>query len=154
MHTIQLLLKTTAYDRQVLEKRFHVVSHVHNVMVKHAKKCLVSLNHDSEYLSAKSEYCSLLKKNRLSADEKALKKQLSAAMNTQIRKHGLSEYNFQSYIKVCAKQFRECLSSQQIQKEATRVWIGVEDVLLRSTVTLLPYVARRIQTGLNLIRTR
>lgn len=64
MHTIQLLLKTTAYDRQVLEKRFHAVSHVHNVMVKHAKKCLASLNHDSEYLSAKSEYCSLLKKEQ------------------------------------------------------------------------------------------
>lgn len=129
MHTVQLPLKTTAYDRQVMEKRFHAVSHVHNVLVKHAKKCLVSLNHDSEYLSAKSEYCSLLKKNKLSADEKVLKKQLSAAMNTQIRKHGLSEYDFQSYIKVCAKQFRKCLSSQQVQKEATRVWKGVEDVL-------------------------
>lgn len=129
MHTVQLPLKTTAYDRQVIEKRFHAVSHVHNVLVKHAKKCLVSLNHDSEYLSAKSEYCGLLKKNKLSADEKVLKRQFSVVMNTQIRQHGLSEYSFQSYIKVCAKQFRKCLSSQQVQKEATRVWKGVEDVL-------------------------
>lgn len=129
MHTVQLPLKTTAYDCQVMEKRFHAVSHVHNVLVKHAKKCLVSLNHDSEYLSAKSEYCSLLKKNKLSADEKVLKRQLSVVMNTQIRQHGLSEYGFQSYIKVCAKQFRKCLSSQQVQKEATRVWKGVEKVL-------------------------
>ena len=53
MHAVQLLLKTTAYDRRVMGKRFHVISHVHNVLVKHTKKCFVSLNHDSEYLSAK-----------------------------------------------------------------------------------------------------
>ena len=42
--------------------------------------------------------------------------------------HGLSEYAFQAYIKTCTKQFRKCLSSQQVQKEAVRVWKGVENV--------------------------
>lgn len=129
MHTVQLSLKTTEYDRQVMEKRFHAISHVHNVLVKHAKKCLVSLKCDSVYLSAKAEYCNLMKKGRFSTDEKVLKKQLSVIMNMRIRQHGLSEYDFQSYIKICAKQFHKCLSSQQVQKEATRVWKGVEDVL-------------------------
>ena len=50
-------------------------------------------------------------------------------MTDIIRSYDLSEYSFQAYIKVCAKQFRKCLSSQQVQKEATRVWHGVEDVL-------------------------
>ena len=129
MHTVQLLLKTTEYDRHIMEKRFHAVSHIHNVLVSHAKKCLAGLMHDRGYLSAKAEYCALLKKDELSRDEKSLKKQLSGILNTCIRKHGLSEYDFQAYIKVCARQFRKCLSSQQIQKEATRVWKGVEAVL-------------------------
>ena len=35
MHTVRLLLSTTEYDKQVLEKRFRAVSHIHNVLVKH-----------------------------------------------------------------------------------------------------------------------
>ena len=129
MHTVRLLLNTTAYDDQILEKRFHAISHIHNVLVKHAKKCLKKLYSDKEYISARDEYCSLLQKKTLSADEKNIKKQLSTKMTALMRQHELSEYDFQSYIKVCAKQFKKCLSSQQVQKEATRVWRGVEKVL-------------------------
>ena len=75
MHTIQLLLKTTEYDCQIIEKRFHAVSHVHNVLVKHAKKCLKRLNNDKEYLSKRAQYRTLLKKETLSKDERLLKKQ-------------------------------------------------------------------------------
>ena len=50
MHTVQLLLKTTEYDKQIIEKRFNAVFHIHNVLVKHAKKCLINLNHDKKYL--------------------------------------------------------------------------------------------------------
>ena len=124
-----LLLSTTEYDKQVLEKRFHAVSHIHNVLVKHAKKCLKRLSFDKEYQSLKAEYSKILKKNKLSKEDKAYKKQLSQKMTDIIRSYGLSEYSFQAYIKVCAKQFRKCLSSQQVQKEATRVWRGVEDIL-------------------------
>ena len=129
MHTARLLLSTTEYDEQVLDKRFHAVSHIHNVLVKHAKKCLKRLSCDKEYQALKAEYSALLKKNKLSKDDKVYKKQLSQRMTDIIRYYDLSEYSFQAYIKVCAKQFRKCLSSQQVQKEATRVWHGVEDVL-------------------------
>lgn len=129
MHTVKLLLSTTEYDKQVLDKRFHAVSHIHNVLVKHAKKCLKRLSCDKEYQTLKAEYSTLLKKKKLSKDDKVYKKQLSQRMTDIIRSYGLSEYSFQAYIKVCAKQFRRCLSSQQVQKEATRVWCGVEDVL-------------------------
>lgn len=129
MHTVQLLLSTTAYDCQIMEKRFRAVSHIHNVLVKHAKKRLKCLRYDKEYLSLKEEYAILLKKEKLSKEENAFKKQMSVKMNGIIRQYGLSEYDFQAYIKVCAKRFRNCLSSQQVQKEATRVWTGVEKVL-------------------------
>lgn len=129
MHTVRLLLATTEYDKQILDKRFHAVSHIHNVLVKHAKKCLTRLFHDNEYQSLKAQYTMLLKKSKLSKDEKTYKNMLSKRMTDIIRSYDLSEYSFQSYVKVCAKQFRKCLSSQQVQKEATRVWRGVEAVL-------------------------
>ena len=129
MHTVRLLLSTTEYDKQVLEKRFRAVSHIHNVLVKHAKKCLKRLSCDQEYQSLKTEYSKILKKSKPSKEDKVCKKQLSQKMTDIIRSYGLSEYSFQAYIKVCAKQFRKCLSSQQVQKEATRVWRGVEDIL-------------------------
>ena len=129
MYTVRLLLSTTEYDKQILDKRFHAVSHIHNVLVKHARKRLKKLSCDKEYQSLKTEYSILLKKNKLSKDDKAYKKQLSQRMTDIIRAYGLSEYSFQAYIKVCAKQFRKCLSSQQVQKEATRVWRGVKDIL-------------------------
>lgn len=136
MHTVRLLLKPTEYDRQILEKRFHAVSHIHNVLVKHAKKQLQKLYNDQEYVSRKTEYTVLLKKEKdkekkakLSRQKKELKKQLSAEMNQIIKDLGLSEYGFQSYIKICGEMYSKCLSSQQVQKEATRVWSGVKDVL-------------------------
>lgn len=136
MHTVRLLLKPTEYDRQILEKRFHAVSHIHNVLVKHAKKQLQKLYNDREYVSRKAEYTVLLKKEKdkekktkLSRQEKEQKKQLSAEMNQIIKDLGLSEYGFQSYIKICGEMYSKCLSSQQVQKEATRVWAGVKDVL-------------------------
>lgn len=129
MHTVRLLLSTTEYDEQVMEKRFHAVSHIHNVLVKHANKCLKRLYYDKEYLALKAEYTNILKKKKLSKEEKTHNKQISQRMTDIIRSYGLSEYSFQAYIKECAKQFRKCLSSQQVQKEATRVWRGAEAVL-------------------------
>lgn len=129
MHTVRFLLDTTEYDCHVLEKRFHAAAHIHNVLVKHAKKLLKRLSFDKDYQSLRAEYSALLKKPRLSREEKAYKEQLSTKLKDTIRSYGLSEYAFQSYIKVCGKQFRKCLSSQQVQKEASRVWAGVGKVL-------------------------
>ena len=129
MHTVRLLLSTTEYDEQNAEKRFHALSHIHNVLVKHAMKCLKKLSCDKEYQFLKAEYGALLIKSKLSKDEKSHRKQLSNRMTEIIRSYDLSEYAFQAYIKICAKKFSKCLSSQQVQKEATRVWRGVEKVL-------------------------
>jgi len=72
-----------------------------------------------------SEYSAI----KLDDAQKAWRKALSKRMAEIRSSIGLSEYSLQSYIKVYAKQFRKCLSSQQVQKEATRVWRGVEAVL-------------------------
>ena len=69
MHTLTLRLLTTKYDCQVMEKRFHAVSHIHNVMVKHAKKLLKRLKHDKEYQTLKTEYVGFLKKQASSKNK-------------------------------------------------------------------------------------
>ena len=34
MHTVQLLLKTSKYERYEIDRRFHALAHLHNVCVK------------------------------------------------------------------------------------------------------------------------
>ena len=34
MHTVQLLLKTSKYERHEIDRRFHALAHLHNVCVK------------------------------------------------------------------------------------------------------------------------
>ena len=36
MHTVQLLLKTSKYERHEIDRRFHALAHLHND-VKHAR---------------------------------------------------------------------------------------------------------------------
>lgn len=129
MHTVRLLLKTTEYDKQVIDKRFRAIAHIHNITVKRAKYLLRKLEVDKEYQVCLSEYKEINKKNKLSSTDKKRKAELSKQMSTMRLDLELSEYGLQSYIKICGKQFSKYLSSQQIQKEATRVWKGVEKVL-------------------------
>ena len=38
MHTVQLLLKTSKYERYEIDRRFlYALAHLHNVCVKHAR---------------------------------------------------------------------------------------------------------------------
>ena len=41
MHTVQLLLKTSKYERHEIDRRFHALAHLHNVCVKHVRKCMI-----------------------------------------------------------------------------------------------------------------
>lgn len=129
MHTIRLPLKTTEYDRQQMERRFRAVSHIHNVAVKQSIRLLQKLKFHTEYRSCLAEYKELLKKQKLSAGDKKRKTELSGQMKSILKDIGLTEYGLQSCILPCARQYKKLLSSQQIQKEASRVYRGVEKVL-------------------------
>lgn len=133
MHTLRLALRTTEYDEHILEKRFHALSHIHNVLVKHARKLMADLDRNAEYQALREAYIGLLAAGKGEDKEtpavRKRKKELSAQMSVIRIGTGLSEYDLQSYIRVSGKQFTKCLSSQQIQKEATHVWKGVEKVL-------------------------
>lgn len=129
MHTVQLILRPTEYEKSVIDKRFHAVSHIHNVCVKHAKKLLMQLDHDKEYQSWRSEYCALSKQKDMSKADHTRKLELSKQMSARRQKIGLSKWALQSYIKVCGKRYSKLISSQQVQAEAANVWTGVEKCL-------------------------
>ena len=65
MHTVQLLLKTSKYERHEINRRFHALAHLHNVCVKHARKCLIRLQHDKRYAELRQLYNELVKKEKI-----------------------------------------------------------------------------------------
>ena len=132
MYTVKLLLGTTAYDRRVIAKRFHALSHIHNVLVKHARRLLYRLEHDEAYQELLKEYAGISRKKNPSREDTARKEDLAGLMNGTRKGMGFTEAGLQAYIKVCAGRYRSCLSSQQVQKEASRVWKSVEAFLFRN----------------------
>lgn len=129
MHTVQLILRPTEYEKAIIDKRFHAVSHIHSVCVKHAKKLLMQLDHDNEYQSWRNEYCKLLKQKKLSKADRTRRLELSKQMSARRHEIGLSKWTLQSYIKICGKRYNKLISSQQVRAEASNVWAGVEKCL-------------------------
>ena len=65
MHTVQLLLKTSKYERHEIDRRFHALAHLHNVCVKHARKCMIRLQHDKRYAELRQLYNELVNKEKI-----------------------------------------------------------------------------------------
>jgi hypothetical protein len=128
MHTLRMPLITTAYDNQVIERRFRMISKIHNATVSHAKSLLKKLN-DKEYRKLLAEYRELNKIAKPTKDQKHRKAVLSKEMAAFRKSIGLTDYDLQSYASNYAKKFNNFISSQQAQKEGHRVYCGVERVL-------------------------
>lgn len=129
MHTVQLLLRPTTYERAEIERRFHAVSHIHNVCVKHMRRQIALLLRDQEYQDWRAEYILLSKIEKMSEGETHRKKELSDHMKKRRKELGLSRSELEKYIKVCGRRYRKLLSSQQVQAEAGNVWRSVEKFL-------------------------
>ena len=131
MHTIQLRLLTTSYDEQVLYKRFGYISTIHNLVVKYCRKALDALYADPEYQDLLKRY-KPAKKAAESGEIETVRAfdDLKADMHEIIRSYGLSRSAVDAFVSVVQKnQFTKHISSQQAQKEAERVFAGVEKVL-------------------------
>ncbi len=122
MHSLPLKIKLKPGDHELLDKRFRIMARIHNVMVKHAEKLLRILRRDKEYGRLLDEYLSC-------KDDETHKKEISGQLNVIRGSYGLSEKGLQAYAKIQANKHKSHLSSQQVQKEASRVYKGVEDVL-------------------------
>ena len=90
MHTVQLLLKTSKYERHEIDRRFHALAHLHNVCVKHARKCMIRLQHDKRYAELRQLYNELVKKKkcrkRRNRKEKLVKQLAAAVQNRDCQK--------------------------------------------------------------------
>ena len=151
MHTIRFLLLTTKEDDRILEKRFRMLWHIHNQTVKYAQKQLHKLMRDRAYIDARKERSALKpeaeklqkrldeaeaqkkpakrgERSRLKAVKKRLR-ELTDIMNERIEFFCLTQTGLESYVKVMQHRFQKHISSQQAQKEADRVYTGVQKVL-------------------------
>ena len=151
MHTIRFLLMTTKEDDRIPEKRFRMLWHIHNQTVKYAQKQLHKLMRDRAYIDAKKEYGVLkpeaeklqkrldeaeAQKNPTKPEERSRMEvmnkrlgELADIMNERIVFFCLTKTGLESYVKVMQRRFKKHISSQQAQKEADRVYTGVQKVL-------------------------
>jgi len=125
MHTLILRLKMNREQTALANRRFYYMWRVHNQTVKHARKLLNSLKHSREYKALSGTY----KAAKESGDDE-LRKTTADRMDAIRDKTGLTKGSLEKYAsRMQREQYRKHLSSQQVQKEADRVWEAVEDVL-------------------------
>ena len=93
MHVLRLRLLTKQSDETEINRRFHAVSHLHNVMTREAVRRLNRLKQDPDYQKAKAVYGSVIstaEENRTD-DEKRIMKDAVEAMNDCTEKYGLTK---------------------------------------------------------------
>lgn len=122
MYVVRLKVCQTEYFDQLADKRFALMNRFHNILVRHARHLLNRLDHDVRYQDLLLQY---RKAESGSPEAKHLAKQMNAIRSGI----GLSEAGLQSYGAVWQRMHKDHISSQQMQKEASRVYIGVEKVL-------------------------
>lgn len=124
MYTVRFPLVVTQPDEAILEKRFHLIAKIHNNVVTFGKRQLRKLNRDPEYKDAKAAYAAAVKTENEAAKEAAGKR-----MSDRIHFFKLTVSDFDDFVAVDQAKYAKHLSSQQCQKEAERVFRGVEAAL-------------------------
>ena len=104
--------------------------HLHNVCVKHARKCMIRLQHDKRYAELRQLYNELVKKKKMSKEEKSQKKKIGKAIRQfAVQKSGTVASLLKHYIKVWKAIFQNFFFFSAGTAEADRVWCGVERCL-------------------------
>lgn len=141
MHVLRLPLFTTESDKHILEKRFRCIWHVHNVVVKYAKKQLNKLFAEKEYTMARIAYYQVKEelsnfvascyanRNNEYKTLMAKKNELIKVMQAYTNRYHLTKNDLEKYAVVQSHKFSHLLSSTQVQREADRVYSGVDKVL-------------------------
>lgn len=109
------------HPRDGFEKPFRILHHIHNVLVKEGQRRLDRLYRDKSYRKFIRDY------HR--ADIKS-KKEISKDLKELTKKYGVGgNYCLDKYVSVQQKIYSKYISSLQAQKEAQRVYRGIEQVL-------------------------
>jgi len=132
---LELKLQTTAKDNQVLIKRFSLASRTKNMLITHAKHRLNALNNIPRYHVLRQQYRLLCDAKDKMTDKKTIaevEKELSAVkkeLSNLTTSSGLTKNDFEKYLKVQAKKYRNFLDAQTVQMIANDVYNGASKVL-------------------------
>ena len=127
---IEFKLYTAQWQADRLNHMFDCYERMYNTMIRYAKKQLAKLRNDEEYKSLLSSYSELLKNDKLSKSEKALKSTISKRLNEIVKSYGLSQCQFEDYLKINRiNAFNGELHSAITQKIALAAWTAVDKVL-------------------------
>ena len=129
VNTITLLIQVDNNEKQRIEKAFSALSRVHNDLVARIKIIMFALSGDKEYTVLQSQYAELKKKSETNPSVESKLNSVKRKLKSIQKKYGLYKYNIEKMVSQTGKRYSKILSSQQIQKEADRVWTGVEKVL-------------------------
>lgn len=128
MHVISFHISAVdGYERpdDAFGKRFFHANVVHNIMVKEAMRRMDAIRNNKQYQMTKHTYSRL---KHLDENDERLP-QLADQLSSLQKEYGLSKASFESYLKLAGRKYKCSLSSQQVQKEADRVWQAVSKVL-------------------------
>ena len=127
--TITLPILTDNNEKFRIQRSFNALSKVHNEIVAGAKDLLFVLFAMPEYQKLQEEYSGVIKRSATDGPDNSRLKAIGEKMNAVQKKLGLSKSGIEKIGARTGKRYNKLLSSQQVQKEADRVWSGVEKVL-------------------------
>ncbi|MEG1732538.1 MAG: transposase [Longicatena sp.] len=108
-------------ENDILDKRFRIANHIHNILVKHARRCLSQLKQDKQYKSIIKNY----------SKNKTFQKGDKTLLSDLRQHYGLSEYQFHNYVKKQKHLFSNHIDINTAQKIATNVWQSVSNNLFK-----------------------
>lgn len=103
-------IKPSKQQQEELNNLFKKYWHSYNVLVKHARKCIESLEKDLEYIELQQAY----KQN------KKLTKEQKSKRSSLIKQYGITKNNFEKYL--LAQKRKYSLHGHTTQKLANRVY--------------------------------
>lgn len=110
----------------VLQKLETIAISIYNAILNEGLKRLHKVQHARTYQQALAQYKTLLKKDKLTAEEQVLKKELQKTKNTVCRQYGFTEYDLHAYVKTIKHHFHDQLGINECQKLATRAFRALQ----------------------------
>lgn len=127
-YALRLKLDITPHQVALLDKRYFLMWRIHNILIRQAQKMIRILERDDRYTCLRKQYGAA--KNRKEPDE--VLESIEEQMNAVRAELGITKSDLERYAKVQQHKYRHIFSSQQVQKEADRVWASVRSYLFKN----------------------
>ena len=137
-YVLELEMKTTAYDRKILDKKMRIGKNIYNACLGEAQKRLRAVRADKTYrmtvklkqaISATYHTAKVKQANQRTAKEKDIIsqwKQIIDEIYAIEQGYGYSEYQLHAFVAPIQAKFSKNIGSLEAQKLATRAFHAVE----------------------------